>query len=68
MGWWKVTAWLVPSMTLICACGISPGTPSVVDAKVEKVRDGGRVVRKAFVVAHAVHESGRREIIGLDVG
>jgi putative transposase len=39
-----------------------------VDAKVEKVRDGGRVVRKAVVVAHAVHETGRREIIGLDVG
>jgi putative transposase len=39
-----------------------------VDAKVEKVRDGGRVVRKALVVAHGVHETGRREIIGLDVG
>jgi putative transposase len=39
-----------------------------VDAKVEKVRDGGRVQRKCLVVAHAVHESGRREIIGLDVG
>src|SRR3954454_25083938 len=39
-----------------------------VDAKVEKVRDGGRVARKCVVVAHAVHESGRREIIGLDVG
>jgi transposase-like protein len=39
-----------------------------VDAKVEKVRDGGRVVCKALVVAHAVHETGRREIIGLDVG
>jgi putative transposase len=39
-----------------------------VDGKVEKVRDGGRVVRKCVVVAHAVHESGRREIIGLDVG
>ena len=38
------------------------------DAKVEKVRDGGRVQRKAVVVAHAVHESGRREVIGLDVG
>ncbi len=38
------------------------------DAKVEKVRDGGRVQRKCVVVAHAVHESGRREIIGLDVG
>jgi transposase-like protein len=39
-----------------------------VDAKVEKVRDGGRVQRKCVVVAHAVHETGRREIIGLDVG
>ena len=39
-----------------------------VDAKVEKVRDGGRVVRKCVVIAHAVHETGRREIIGLDVG
>jgi transposase-like protein len=39
-----------------------------VDAKVEKVRDGGRVARKCVVVAHAVHETGRREIIGLDIG
>ena len=39
-----------------------------VDAKVEKVRAGGRVVRKCVVIAHAVHETGRREIIGLDVG
>ena len=39
-----------------------------VDGKVEKVRQGGRVVRKCVVVAHAVHETGRREIIGLDVG
>jgi putative transposase len=38
------------------------------DAKVEKVRDGGRVVPKCVVVAHAVHETGRREIVGLDVG
>jgi putative transposase len=38
------------------------------DAKVEKVRDGGRVVTKALVVAHGVHETGRREIIGIDVG
>jgi transposase-like protein len=38
------------------------------DAKVEKVRDGGRVVAKALVVAHGVHESGRREILGIDVG
>src|SRR3954454_4747242 len=39
-----------------------------VDAKVEKVRAGGRVARKCVVIAHAVHETGRREIIGLDVG
>ena len=34
----------------------------------EKVRDGGRVVRKCLVIAHGVHESGRREVIGLDCG
>jgi len=39
-----------------------------VDAKVEKVRDGGRVRRKCVVLAHGVHETGRREILGLDVG
>jgi Transposase, Mutator family len=38
------------------------------DAKVEKVRDGGRVQRKWVVIAHGVHETGRREIIALDVG
>ena len=38
------------------------------DAKVEKVRDGGRVVRKALVLAYGVHESGYREVITLDVG
>jgi transposase-like protein len=38
------------------------------DAKVEKVRDGGRVVPKALVLAYAVHESGYREVIGVDVG
>jgi transposase-like protein len=38
------------------------------DAKVEKVRDGGRVVGKAVVIAYGVHETGRREILGVDVG
>src|SRR5215212_2228648 len=33
-----------------------------------EVRDGGRVRRKCVVIAHGVHETGRREIIGLDVG
>jgi putative transposase len=38
------------------------------DAKVEKVRDGGRVRRKCLVIAHGVHETGRREVLALDVG
>ena len=38
------------------------------DAKVEKVRDGGRVVNKALVIAHGVHETGRREILSIAVG
>jgi putative transposase len=38
------------------------------DAKHVKVRDYGRVVSKALVIAYAVHETGRREVIGLDVG
>ena len=32
------------------------------------MRDCGRVVSKAVVVGYAVHESGVREVIGLDVG
>jgi putative transposase len=38
------------------------------DAKQVKVRDHGRVVSKAVVVAYAVHESGVREVIGVDIG
>jgi transposase-like protein len=38
------------------------------DAKVEKVRERGGVRSKALVVAQGVHETGRREIIGIDVG
>jgi putative transposase len=38
------------------------------DAKQEKVRDRGHVVSKALVIAYGVHETGRREVIGLDVG
>jgi putative transposase len=38
------------------------------DAKMEKVRDGGRVVNKALVIAHGIHETGRREILSIDVG
>lgn len=38
------------------------------DAKVVKVRDRGHVYPKALVVAYSVHETGRREVIGLDIG
>ena len=38
------------------------------DAKQLKVRSGGHVRSKALVVAYAVHESGRREVIGIDLG
>jgi putative transposase len=38
------------------------------DAKVEKVREGGRVQRKALVVAYGVHEKGIREVLAIDVG
>src|ERR1017187_8117155 len=37
------------------------------DAKQVKVRDGGHVRSKALVIAYAVHETGRREVIGLDL-
>jgi putative transposase len=38
------------------------------DAKVEEVREGGRVQRKALVVAYRVHEKGIREVLAIDVG
>jgi transposase-like protein len=38
------------------------------DAKLEKVGAGGRVQRKCLVIAHGVHETGRREVIGMEVG
>jgi putative transposase len=38
------------------------------DAKQVKVRDQGHVRSKALVIAYAVHESGRREVLGLDLG
>ncbi len=38
------------------------------DARVEKVREAGGVRQKALVVAYGVHETGRREILGTDVG
>jgi putative transposase len=38
------------------------------DANVERVREPGGVRHKALVIAYGVHESGRREVIGLAVG
>jgi len=38
------------------------------DAKIERVREPGAVRQKCLVIAYAVHESGRREVLGLDVG
>jgi putative transposase len=38
------------------------------DAKVERVREPGGVRHEALVIAYGVHESGRREVIGLAVG
>jgi putative transposase len=38
------------------------------DAKIEKVREPGGVRQKALVIAYAVHETGVREVLGLDVG
>jgi len=37
------------------------------DAKYLKVRDCGHVRSKALMVAFAVHETGRREVIGIDI-
>src|SRR3954470_6596442 len=38
------------------------------DAKHVRVRDRGRVLSKALVIAYGVHDTGRREVIGLDLG
>jgi transposase-like protein len=38
------------------------------DAKIERVREPGGVRQKALVIAYGVHASGRREVLGLDVG
>jgi putative transposase len=38
------------------------------DATFGKVRDGGRVVRVAVVIAIGVRDGGEREGLGLDVG
>ena len=34
----------------------------------ERVREPGGVRHKALVIAYGVHQTGRREVIGVDVG
>jgi transposase-like protein len=34
----------------------------------ERVREPGGVRHKALVIAYGVHETGRREVLGIDVG
>ena len=38
------------------------------DGEIERVRERGGVCQKCLVIAYAVHETGRREVIGLDLG
>jgi transposase-like protein len=38
------------------------------DAKLERVREPGGVGHKALPIAYGVHQSGRREVLGIDVG
>ena len=38
------------------------------DATYLKVRDNGRVINKAVVIAVGAHEDGHREVLGLDIG
>ena len=38
------------------------------DARYEKVREGGRITSMAFLVAIAVNERGEREVLGCDAG
>jgi putative transposase len=48
---------------------LDAGYPYVwVDARYEHVREGGRVVSRAVVVAYGVRTDGVREVLGLDVG
>ena len=44
-----------------------PYTYVWMDALTQKVREGGRVVQVAVVIANAVNADGQREILGLDV-
>src|SRR3979411_146511 len=40
----------------------------MLDATFEKVREGGRVIAMAVLIAVAVKSTGEREVVGVDVG
>ena len=43
-------------------------SPSIVDATYVKVRENGRIVWVAVIVAVAVNSDGRREVLGIAIG
>ena len=54
---------------VFCAQPLEGAYPYLwLDAKVERVREPGGVRHKALVIAYGVHQTGRREVIGIDVG
>jgi putative transposase len=56
-------------VTVFCERPLEGAYPYLwLDAKVERVREAGRVRHKALVIAYGVHETGRREVVGIDVG
>ncbi len=56
-------------VTVFCERPLAGAYPYLwLDAKVERVREAGGVRHKALVIAYGVHETGRREVVGLDIG
>jgi putative transposase len=56
-------------VTVFCERPLAGAYPYLwLDAKVERVREAGGVRHKALVIAYGVHQTGRREVVGLDVG
>jgi putative transposase len=56
-------------VAVFCARPLEGAYPYLwLDAKVERVREAGGVRHKALVIAYGVHQTGRREVVGIDVG
>jgi len=67
----RICAGLDERAAAFCGRPLEGAYPYVwLDARIERVRDSeAHTVRhKALLVAYGVHESGRREVIGIDVG